>query len=148
MILYLYTRIGGEILDKEIYEILLKLDGKIDNMGQDISSLKGDVSELKGDVSSLKSVVSGLKGDVSTLKTDMSLVKDDIKFMKISQQEDHQILKNLEHNSNANKAEQDKMMNDIAYLKSDLASLRKDLSIVEIVTANNYAYIAKLKAVK
>lgn len=114
-------------MDKEIYEILLKLDGKIDNMGKDISSLKGDVS---------------------TLKADMSLVKDDIKFLKISQQEDHQILKNLEHNSNVNKAEHDKMMNDIAYIKGDLSSLRKDLSTVEIVTANNYADIAKLKAVK
>jgi SMC interacting uncharacterized protein involved in chromosome segregation len=147
-IIFIQAGIGGEILDKEIYEILLKLDGKIDNMGRDISTLKGDVSILKRDVSTLKGDVSTLKGDVSTLKADMSLVKDDIKFLKTSQQEDHQILKNLEHNSNVNKAEHDKMMNDIAFIKGDLASLRKDLSTVEIVTANNYADIAKLKAVK
>ncbi|MDV3427175.1 MAG: hypothetical protein LIR50_08335 [Bacillota bacterium] len=78
----------------------------------------------------------------------MSLVKDDIKLLKISQQENHQILINLEHNSNVDKAELDKMMNDIAFIKGDLALLRKDLSTVEIVTANNYADIAKLKAVK
>jgi hypothetical protein len=40
------------------------------------------------------------------------------------------------------------MINDIAHIKGDVASIKKDLSTVELVTANNYADIAKLKAVK
>ena len=40
------------------------------------------------------------------------------------------------------------MGNDINHIKGDVEALRKDISTVEIVTANNYADIAKLKAVK
>jgi septal ring factor EnvC (AmiA/AmiB activator) len=59
-----------------------------------------------------------------------------------------QILRALEHSSEINKAEHDKMSNDIVHIKGDVEALRKDISTVEIVTANNYAEIAKLKAVK
>ena len=68
--------------------------------------------------------------------------------IQTQQQEDHQILKALEHKAEVNKAEQDKMSNDITHIKGDVEALRKDISTVEIVTANNYADIAKLKAVK
>ena len=63
--------------------------------------------------------------------------------IQTQQQEDNQILKALE-----NKAEHDKMANDINHIKGDVEALRKDISTVEIVTANNYADISKLKAVK
>jgi hypothetical protein len=62
--------------------------------------------------------------------------------------ENTQILRALEHSSQVNKAEHDKMANDIAHIKGDVEALRKDISTVEIVTANNYADIARLKAVK
>jgi septal ring factor EnvC (AmiA/AmiB activator) len=62
--------------------------------------------------------------------------------------ENTQILRALEHSSQVNKAEHDNMANDIAHIKGDVEALRKDISTVEIVTANNYADIARLKAVK
>ncbi|MCB2290745.1 hypothetical protein LGK97_13340 [Clostridium sp. CS001] len=68
--------------------------------------------------------------------------------IQVQQQEDHQILKALEHKAEVNKVEHDKMANDITHIKGDVEALRKDISTVEIVTANNYADIAKLKAVK
>jgi hypothetical protein len=68
--------------------------------------------------------------------------------IQTQQQEDHQILKALEHKAEVNKAEHDNMANDINHIKGDVEALRKDISTVEIVTANNYADIAKLKAVK
>jgi septal ring factor EnvC (AmiA/AmiB activator) len=64
------------------------------------------------------------------------------------QDETYQIVKALEHSAEVNKAEQDKISNDIAHIKGDVEALRKDISTVEVVTANNYAYIAELKAVK
>lgn len=72
----------------------------------------------------------------------------DIKEIKLKQEETYQIVKALEHSSEINKAEHDKMAIDISYIKGDIEALRKDISTVEIVTANNYADIAKLKAVK
>lgn len=90
---------GGVIMDKEIIEILKRLESKIDRI-------------------------------------------------EIKQDETYQIVKALEHSAEVNKAEHDKMANDILYIKGDVEGLRKDISTVEIVTANNYADIAKLKAVK
>ena len=58
------------------------------------------------------------------------------------------ILRALEHSAQVNKAEHDKMSNDIAKIQGDVAGIRKDLSQVELVTANNWADIIKLKAVK
>jgi len=58
------------------------------------------------------------------------------------------ILRALEHSAQVNKAEHDKMSNDIAKIQGDVAGIRKDLSQVELVTANNWADIVKLKAVK
>lgn len=40
------------------------------------------------------------------------------------------------------------MSNDIAKIQGDFTGMRKDLSQVEIVTANNWADLAKFKAVK
>ncbi len=75
-------------------------------------------------------------------------MQSDIKEIKSKQEETYQIVKALEHSAQANKADQDKMANDIVHIKGNVEALRKDLSTVEIVTANNYADIAKLKAVK
>ena len=75
-------------------------------------------------------------------------IKNAVSEIKTQQEEDHLILKALEHNSNVNKAEHDKMNNDIVHIKGDVEALRKDISTVEVVTASNYAYIAELKAVK
>jgi chromosome segregation ATPase len=69
--------------------------------------------------------------------------------------ENTQILKALEHEPEVNKAEHDKLQNDIIHIQSDLARvievvdfIKKDLSRVEKETANNWADIARLKAVK
>lgn len=62
--------------------------------------------------------------------------------------ENTQILRALEHSAEVNKAEHDKMDNDISHIKGDVEAIKKDLSTVEVVTANNYADIAKIKAVK
>jgi chromosome segregation ATPase len=74
----------------------------------------------------------------------------DDKLTPINQKLDEhtQILRALEHSAQVSNAEHDKMTNDIAHIKGDIEALRKDVSTVEIVTANNYADLAKLKAVK
>jgi hypothetical protein len=62
--------------------------------------------------------------------------------------ENTEILRVLEHKAEVNKAEYDKMNNDIAHIKGTIESIKKDMSTIEIVTSSNYADIAKLKAVK
>jgi chromosome segregation ATPase len=97
-------------MDKEMLEILKRLESKID---QGLSGLDTKMDNLE------------TKLDEHTL-----------------------ILRALEHSAQVNKAEHDKMSNDIAKIQGDVAGIRKDLSQVELVTANNWADIVKLKAVK
>jgi hypothetical protein len=75
-------------------------------------------------------------------------MQSDIKEIKSKQEETYQIVKALEYSSEVNKAEHDKMVNDLSHIKGNIEALRKDLSTVEIVTAKNYEDIAKLESVK
>lgn len=86
--------------------------------------------------------------DKELIKALSELLDDKLKPISQKLEENTQILRALEHSAEVNKAEHDKMSNDIAHIKGDFESLRKDLSTMEIVTATNYADIAKLKAVK
>ena len=83
-------------------------------------------------------------------KMDEGLDRIETKIDKLETKLDEHtlILRALEHSAQVNKAEHDKMFNDIAKIQGDVAGIRKDLAQVEIVTANNWADIAKLKAVK
>ncbi|MDR3587480.1 MAG: hypothetical protein P4L59_19530 [Desulfosporosinus sp.] len=62
--------------------------------------------------------------------------------------ENTQILKALEHLAQLNKAEHDKMLVDIAETKGEVIAIRKELSAVELITANNWSDIVKLKSIK
>ena len=77
-----------------------------------------------------------------------SILREELEPIITKLDETYQIVKALEHSAEVNKAEHEKMASDIAHIKGDVEALRKDISTVEIVTANNYADIAKLKAVK
>ena len=81
----------------------------------------------------------------------LEILKDmqkDIKELKVQVTENTQILKALEHSSEVNKAEHDKIINDVAKVQGDVTGIKKDLSRVEVATANNWVDIATLKAVK
>lgn len=74
--------------------------------------------------------------------------KEEFKTLNTKLDENTQILRALEHSSQVNKAEHDKMDNDIVHIKGDVEALRKDISNVEIITSSNWNDIAKLKAIK
>lgn len=97
---------------------------------------------------SLQDDVKGIKQDVGGLKQDVGDIKQDIKNIKTTQAEHTQILRVLQHSSEVNKVEHDKMSNEIAHIKGDVEGIKKNLSQIEIVTANNWADIAKLKSVR
>jgi chromosome segregation ATPase len=129
-------------LDKE----LLKALG--DLLDEKLNPIKDDLNVLKDDVKLLKDDVKLLKDDVKLLKDDVKLLKDDVKLLKTQQEESNSILRSLEHKADINKAEHDKLFNDIAKLSGNIEDMRKDLCAVEIVTARNLENIAQLKLVK
>jgi len=59
-----------------------------------------------------------------------------------------QLLKALEHNTQVTRAEQDRLIHDIAHLQGDVTEIKRDMYRMEEATAHNWADIAKLKAAK
>lgn len=135
----------------------LKIDfnHKLDSLKQDVGTLREDVSVLKQDVDflrqdvgTLKQDVAFLRQDVGTLKQDVNLLNQDVGSLTSQVSENTQILKALEHLAQVNKAEHEKISFDIAEMTSEVKSMRKALFTVELVTANNWSDIAKIKSIK
>ena len=89
-----------------------------------------------------------LIGDMLDEKLDKKLAPIMAKLDEHSTKLDEhtQILKALEHLAQVNKAEHDKMSNDIAHMKGDIESIKKGLAGVELITANNWSDIVKIKS--
>jgi hypothetical protein len=68
--------------------------------------------------------------------------------IEIRLDENTQILRALEHSAEVNKAEHDKMNNDIIHIMGDVKEIKKNVSNVEIITSSNWNDIAKLKSIK
>lgn len=89
-----------------------------------------------------------IKEDISGIKQDMNEMKQDISLIKTQQEEHGRILRILEDKATTNKAEHDKLSNEMAHISEKVESMRKDLATVEVVTARNMENIAQLKIIK
>jgi outer membrane murein-binding lipoprotein Lpp len=96
--------------------------------------------------------IEGLKNSFNqkfdNLSSQVDNLSSQVDILSSQVQENTQILKALEHLAQVNKAEHDKMSFDIAEISGEIKTIRKDLSTVELITANNWGDIAKLKSVK
>jgi archaellum component FlaC len=86
----------------------------------------------------LKAFKDDINKQFKNINDKLNNIESDINGLKLGQEEIKSLVKDLEP-KNANRHVE---------IISSINDLRKDLSTVEIVTANNYADIAKLKAVK
>lgn len=75
-------------------------------------------------------------------------MQNDMKSIKTTQEEHTSLLRSLEHKTDVISAEQENLKHETAEIKGELKNMRKDMSSVEIITANNWSDIAKLKAIK
>lgn len=89
-----------------------------------------------------------IKEDIGGIKKDMNEMKQDISLIKTQQEEQGRILRILEDKATTNKAEHDKLSNEMAHISEKVESMRKDLATVEVVTARNMENIAQLKIIK
>ena len=82
------------------------------------------------------------------MQDDITNIKQDIEAIKTQQDENTQILRSLEHKSDVNKAEHDKMAYDLVEIKGNIKEMRQDLTNVELITSKNWNDIVKLKFAK
>jgi len=115
--------------------------------------------ELRKMLQSMQSTINEtrteMKNGFKEIRVDIKDIKGDITNIKTQQEESYQILRILEDKADVNKADHDKMANDIIHLqgdvteiKGDVVSIKKDLTNVEVITASNWGDIAKLKSIK
>lgn len=117
-----------------------------------LQAIEGLNQKIEGLDQKIDKSVEGLNQKIEGLdqKLDKSIDDSNQRFDTLSSQvhENTQILKALEHLAQVNKAEHDKMTLDIAEISGEVKSIRKGLSTVELVTADNWSDIVKLKALK
>lgn len=71
-----------------------------------------------------------------------------LKVMNSKLDEHTQILKALEHSSEAHRAEIDKLNHTVARIEGEVKGIRQDLTAVEMITSKNWNDILQLKIVK
>ena len=94
-----------------------------------------------------KELKKNVKDQLESINAKLKNLEDGQKELKTQVGENTAILKALEHSSEVNKAEHDKMSMDVAKLSGTITELRTDMSTVEIIVARNNLDLAKLKAV-
>ncbi|WP_407313803.1 MbeD/MobD family mobilization/exclusion protein [Desulfosporosinus sp. SB140] len=123
-----------------------------DKILQAIEGLKEDSTRrfdaLTSQVNTLTSQMNTLTNQVNTLANQGDTLTNQVNTLTNQVNENTQILKALEHLAQVNRAERDRMIMDIAEIHGEVRAIRKDLSTVELVTANNWSDIAKLKSIK
>lgn len=88
----------------------------------------------------LKMILAELK----SAKGEVETIKDEMKWIKEQQQEAHSILKAL-HNGEVNKAEHDKMLNEIAHIQEDLKNIYENVNAMKEIIGRHEVDIRVLK---
>jgi len=114
-------------MDKEILEILKKLDNKVDSLGNKVDSLGNKFDSLEGKFDRLEERFDGLEGKFNNLE--LGQVRIEKKLDGV-----------IEQTANLTEFRTE--------TKDGIEAIKKDLNKVEIVTASNWADVAKLKAIK
>lgn len=86
-----------------------------------------------------------LKAIRELLKEELEPIKNNVKTIKVQQEEDHKILKALEHSSEVSKAERDRLNNDIAHISGHLKSIDENIDAVKEVLGRHEVDITVLK---
>lgn len=128
--------------DRELLENMLS---EIKSMKSDMQGMKTDIQGVKSDMQGMKDDIQGVKVDMHGMQGDIQGMKIDMQSMKIQQQENTSILRALEHSAEVNKAEHDRMFNDIDHMKGHLKNIDESLDAVKEILGRHEVDIAVLK---
>ena len=82
------------------------------------------------------------KKDLQELR---QLLKEELEPIKTKLDETYQIVKALEHSAQVNKAEHDKMDNDIAHIEGKLSNISESIDVLKEMTGKHEVDINILK---
>ena len=133
-----------QLLEK-ILDELTDVKNEVKFVKNGLGTVKEEVSTVKEEVSSVKEEVSSIANRVSSIDNRVGSIENEVKWIKTQQQEDHLILKALKHNSEVNKAEHDKMVNEMAYMEGHLKNIDENLNAVKEIIGKHEVDIRVLK---
>lgn len=119
-------------MDKEALKLIREM------LIEELDPIKNDIKELKEELEPIKNDIKELKKGQDRLEIGQSRLEVRLDRLEIGQEEIKTLISELDP-KNANRHLE---------LKDSIDDLKRDLSTVEIVTASNYADIAKLKRVE
>ncbi|OLS02291.1 hypothetical protein [Tissierella creatinophila] len=122
-------------MDRETREFLEGIQAGMNEIRNEMKSFKDEMKSVKDEMKSVKDEIQDFRNETNQR---FDRVEGRLEKLEAGQEEIKNILQELEPLNASRHLE----------LKQSIDDLRKDLSTVEIVTASNYAYIAKLKSVK
>jgi len=137
-----------ENLDKKIENLDKKFEKKFDVLEKRFDGLENRFGTLEKRFDVLENKFGTLEKRFDGLENRFDVLENRFGTLESQTKENTQILKALMHSAEVNKAEHEQMMLKLSRIEGDVTAIKKDLLTVETVTANNYADIIKLKAVK
>jgi len=122
-----------------------KVIGMEDKILQALECLKSDFNHK---FDSLSNQITTLSEKVDSRGNQINTLSEKVDYQRNQINENTQILMALEHLTQVNKAEHDKMSFDIAEISGEIKAFGKSLSNIELITANNWGDIVKLKSIR
>lgn len=107
--------------------------------------VRDEVKTVRDEVKTVRDEVKTVRNEVKTIRGEVKTIDESVKSIEKQQQEDHLILKALEHSARINKAEHDKMDNDIAHIKGKSNNVDEKLEAIYDVIGRHEVDIKRLK---
>ncbi|MDD3224269.1 MAG: hypothetical protein PHX70_06110 [Clostridium sp.] len=115
-----------QILKEELEPIKIKLN-EIDSIKEEINSIKEELGPIKTKLNQIDSI------------------KEELKPIKAKLDETYEIVRALEHSSQVNKAEHDKITNDIAHISGHIKNIDENIGAVKDIIGRHEVDITVLK---
>lgn len=130
------------VTDRELLEVILS---ELKSVKDEVKSNSTEIKSLKDEVELNSTEIKSLKDKVELNSTELKSVKDEIKTIRMQQQEDHLILKALEHSAQINKAEHDSMMNDIVHIQGYVKNIDENINAMKEIIGRHEVDLKVLK---
>lgn len=93
----------------------------------------------------IMAILTRMEQKFDNLEKKFDKLEDKVDRIEVQVSENTRILKALQHSAEVNKAEHDKMANDISHIKGDVVGIKNNILQVEEVEAQNRLDIIRLK---
>ncbi|WP_352404348.1 hypothetical protein [Sporanaerobacter acetigenes] len=135
--------------DRDLLEsILVELQSnsaELKSLREEVKSNSAETKLIREEVKSNSAETKSLREEVKSNSAEMKSLREEVKSIRVQQQEDHLILKALEHSAQVNKAEHDKMANDIAHIQGNVKNIAENIDAVKEIIGRHEVDLKVLK---